>query len=741
MLLTIIVSVALGMCVGIGVFALVGHSGGTRSPKTVKPHRQMTAFARLRTDLWKLSSKDFESDLEFFQVILNMVGPQSSAQRITYLAREEGDSFIPRLEWQEDGTAHGDFLPFCADIETLFGTGRAFRLTSEGIHRTCLDEGDSGMQQLSTECIERVGENFARNGIVELHYFPVKVGKKLMGGILLQQCSSPESTRDVPKPVIHILDDVVTILSRTLEKGLFESVRLEMEEALRRSEVKYRMIFENLHDTYFRTDSEGRIILVSPSCLKIFGYSSDEMMGMNFTKDLFFSVQERDNFLKTIGLHGQVQEFEGQMRTKDGHLLWVSTNAHYFSSEGEDIGFEGILRDITERKSLEEQLIRAERMAAVGTLAGGVAHEFNNINLAVLGYSELGMFRKDLPEDVKNYFKTIRRSALRAKNITSNLLTFSGGKTGSIGSGNLSDVVTETLIMLDHEVASKGVHIVKNLRSVPHTMMDTTQIGQVILNILINAHHAMIESPDKTITVETGVDDAWVFVKIGDRGCGIPPEHLNQIFSPFFSTKGEHSHGADAQSSVKGTGLGLSISHTIVSNHKGSIDVVSKVGEGTTFTVKLPIVPTRARKDSVPSQVGVPGAVCATILILDDEPDLRQLLDTFLKTLGHEVLTTGDGQEALNIIGETHVDIVIVDLQMPKMTGTVFLDRLHAAPGSATPTVIVMTGKVMSKEREEYHRERVFRVIRKPFKLNEISLHVSDALLSRAGVASGEHDI
>ncbi|MBU1537356.1 response regulator, partial [Myxococcota bacterium] len=405
----------------------------------------------------------------------------------------------------------------------------------------------------------------------------------------------------------------------------------------------------------------------------------------------------------------------------------------YFSAPGEDIGFEGILRDITERKSLEEQLIRAERMAAVGTLAGGVAHEFNNINLAVLGYSELGMFRKDLPDDVKNYFKTIRRSALRAKSITSNLLTFSGGKTGSIGSGNLTEVVSETLIMLDHEVASKGIKIVRELKDVPNTMMDSTQIGQVILNMLINAHHSMIESVDKTIIIETGVEGSWVFVRITDRGCGIPPEHLTQIFSPFFSTKGEHSRGTDAQSSVKGTGLGLSISHTIVSNHKGAIDVTSKVDEGTSFTVRLPIIAVRTKRDSAPAMMGIAAGNEATILILDDEPDLRQLLDTFMKTLGHTVITTGDGQEGLDIISQRKVDVVIVDLQMPKMTGTVFMDRLYAMTGGNTPVVIVMTGKVMTDDKGEFDKKRVFRVIRKPFKLNEISSHVSDALLERMG--------
>ncbi|MBN2723046.1 MAG: PAS domain S-box protein [Deltaproteobacteria bacterium] len=492
----------------------------------------------------------------------------------------------------------------------------------------------------------------------------------------------------------------------------------------------YKNIFENLYDAYIHMDKTGNIAIASPSCLRIFGLPPEDMQGKNFFNEFIVDNLKIKQFMEKINSEGQVSEFEMTIRKVDGTKIWVSTNANYFLDEsGKITGIESTTRDITERKNLEEQLIRAERMAAVGTLAGGVAHEFNNINLAILGYAELGLFREGLEQEVKNYFSTIRKSALRARAITSNLLTFSGSRIGKIGPANLNKVVDETIIMLSHEVSSSGIEIITQKGETPDTIMDATQIGQVVLNILINAHHALTDREKKEITVRTGHNRFNVFVSISDTGWGIPNENLLKIFSPFFTTKGEHSDGSDAQNKVKGTGLGLSVSHTIVANHKGDIKVESEVGSGTTFTVSLPIVSGTTERDTIQSFHATGKMPTASILILDDEPDLRELLDKFYSSRGHTVYHTGSGEHALQIISEKNIDVVLVDLQMPQMTGREFLKKARNCQTALKPAYIVITGK--SIEPEEHMNDDIFCVVYKPFKLNEIFDKTREAIFSR----------
>ncbi|MBU1219787.1 PAS domain S-box protein [Myxococcota bacterium] len=492
----------------------------------------------------------------------------------------------------------------------------------------------------------------------------------------------------------------------------------------------YKNIFENLHDAYFHMNKKGEIYIASPSCINIFGISDIEIIGKNFFTDFNIDEDRLRQLSERLETEGSVSDFESVVHRRDGSSIWISTNASYFLDENGSIaGVEASSRDITERKNLEEQLIRAERMAAVGTLAGGVAHEFNNINLAILGYAELGLFREGVEPEIKNYFKTIRKSALRARSIISNLLTFSGSRTGRLEAANLRKVVEETMIMLSHEVSSGGIEIETELNPTPDTVMDYTQIGQVILNILINAHHALTDREIKKIIISTGHDDKNVFVKISDTGCGIPRDNLQKIFSPFFTTKGEHSNGTDAQSKVKGTGLGLSVSHTIVMNHKGDIKVESEVGQGTTFTLSLPVI-------AAPAQSGVRSGSnwrkkmpIVNILVLDDEPDLRELLEKFFTNKGHVVFQTGNGNEALKIMSENTIDVVLVDLQMPQMTGMQFLEKATRLNLSNKPAFIVITGRSSepSAEIENY----AYCTVYKPFKLNEILEVTREAIFSR----------
>jgi signal transduction histidine kinase len=237
---------------------------------------------------------------------------------------------------------------------------------------------------------------------------------------------------------------------------------------------------------------------------------------------------------------------------------------------------------------LQEQLIRSDRLAAIGTMVSGVAHEFNNINVTVMGFSQLALSRSNLAEDVRGHLDRINRAARRAQSITQNLLDFVRRDRSSLEKGNLAAAVREALGLVRDQYTKEGIVIRDRIEELPDSAMNRDQIVQVVLNILTNARHAMSQREEMVLTVETGVKESQVFVRVTDTGCGIPEDKLSQIFNPFYSTKGEYS-GDNVMSKFKGYGLGLSVCHTIVGNHSGDVFVESQEGKGTAVTINLPL--------------------------------------------------------------------------------------------------------------------------------------------------------
>lgn len=245
-------------------------------------------------------------------------------------------------------------------------------------------------------------------------------------------------------------------------------------------------------------------------------------------------------------------------------------------------------RDALERERLQEQLIRSDRLAAMGTLVGGMAHEFNNINVSVMGFSELALRGEGLSGETREFLDRIFRAARRARAITNNLLDFSQLRSITREPVALDAALREALELVRAQFEKEGIVFDLLLEPLPPSSMDRDLIVQVFLNLLTNARHALLEAPTRRITLETGLDKGRAMARVVDAGCGIPADRLSQIFTPFYSTKGEHA-GGGALARVRGTGLGLSVSHTIVRQHDGEILVESTPGSGTSVTVRLPL--------------------------------------------------------------------------------------------------------------------------------------------------------
>jgi len=365
--------------------------------------------------------------------------------------------------------------------------------------------------------------------------------------------------------------------------------RRRLEEALRRSEERLRRYLESSPDGIYVSDLKGNFIYGNNAAERLIGYMKEELIGKSF---LDLGVLPPEQVLKaaqllelnTAGKPTGPDEFE--LIRKDGSRVWVEIST-YPITEGGSTEVIGIARDITKRKHMEQQLQLAGRLAAVGELAAGVAHELNNPLAVIQGYSELLTSRQDLDESVRKDVDTIYREALRASKITKNLLSFARQHDPEKRYISINEVVEKTLELRAHQMKVNNIELVTELQpDLPGTMADFYQMQQVFTNIVINAEQAMADANGGgKLVVRTQRLDNFVQVSFADNGPGISEENLKRIFDPFFTTKDVG----------KGTGLGLSICYGIVQAHQGRMYARSKLGEGAAFFVEIPIVDNGAK--------------------------------------------------------------------------------------------------------------------------------------------------
>ena len=332
-----------------------------------------------------------------------------------------------------------------------------------------------------------------------------------------------------------------------------------------------------------------------------------------------------------------------------------------------------MIRDATAEKQLQQQLIQAEKMAAIGQLVSGVAHELNNPLASISAFAQLLLSENRLSDQQRHSADVVRAEAKRASRIVHNLLTFARQHKAEKVPADVNNIVHDTLELRTYELNVRGIEVVRDFdeRTPPVTMVDVHQLQQVILNLITNAEQAMEAHAGERhrLTFRTRVLADMLRIEVEDTGHGIPKEAMHQVFNPFFTTK----------PTGKGTGLGLSISLGIVSEHGGRIWAENVVG-GARFTVELPRVECEDRMELtlVPSApVARPESL--RILVVDDEEPLRVALDRFLSSAGHTVVTVGSGSEAIwRAEGDEEFDTILLDLRMPDVSGQQVFERWRA---------------------------------------------------------------
>jgi len=366
-------------------------------------------------------------------------------------------------------------------------------------------------------------------------------------------------------------------------------------------------------------------------------------------------------------------------------------------------------------KETQDQLIQQEKMSSIGTLAAGVAHEFNNILAGMMGFASLAQAD---PARSARLAEIILREGDHAAKVIRSLLSFSKHGEQSLAPVDLKLVVEDVLSLTHREFDKNDIAVETEYAPVPLLMVDVSQIEQVLLNMFINACHALEGGGKLKVSLKTV--DKEILIAIEDTGCGVPPEHLPKIFDPFFSTKGVW--GKDKQA---GVGLGLSVSRNIIAAHHGRIEVQSTVGKGTTFTIHLP-VPEKTVEEKLRAVTGVlkrDAGKSYRVLVADDDEVLRELLMEILRKMGHEATIVSSGEEVLEELRKSSYDYLFLDMMMPgKYDGKYVLQKIKEL--KLDTKIFICTGRVQDENLAELLK-KADGYVRKPFTMNEIGAAIN----------------
>ena len=520
--------------------------------------------------------------------------------------------------------------------------------------------------------------------------------------------------------------------------------RKRAEDALRESEEKYRSILENIDEAYLELDLKGNIIFFSDSACRISGYSQSEIMGMNFRQ---YSSPETEKKLKAsfndiykTGKKWSLNDFELVRKDKSTRSMEISVNL-LRNLAGEAIGFRCISRDITERKRseeekrrLEERLQRSEKMEALGTLAGGVAHDLNNVLGVIVGYAELLLNETDKLSPIRPRLTKIMNGSEKAAAIVQDLLTLARRGVPVRQIINLNKIILDYQNSPELEKLSayhSAVRIKLDLEAgLLNISGSSVHLGKALFNLVSNAAEAMPQGGDLTIKTANqyldkpiyGYDEVregdYVVLSVTDTGEGIPAKDLQRIFEPFYTKK---------VMGRSGTGLGLAVIWGTMKDHQGYINVQSAEGKGSTFTLYFPVTREDISVEAASISVSEYMGKGETILVVDDVKEQRELAEEMLKKLNYQVATVTSGEEAIAYIKEHKVDLLVLDMIMdPGMDGlATYKSIIQIHPKQRA---IIVSGFSETERVNEAHVLGAGAYVKKPYVIEKLGMAVRKEL-------------
>ena len=517
--------------------------------------------------------------------------------------------------------------------------------------------------------------------------------------------------------------------SETLSIEVLE--RRKIEKALRKAEEDWRNSFNALDDAMLIIDRDYTIEKMNSSGLALFNKQEDNLAG----KKCYKVIRNRDKYCTDCPMKTALKSKKPYTIERHDEVL-----GKYFSVKAAPILDENnkvvkcayVIRDTTREvkareneKALQQELNLTSRLASIGEVAAGIAHEINNPLTGVIGFAQM-LAAMEMPEQMREAVDVINDGARRTAGIVQKLLTFARRNKTTKEYVDINAVLNSTLDIRAYEMKTNSIEVVSRFDpDLPKTMANTGQLQQVFLNIVINAEQAMaMAHVTGKLSIKTEIVNSKIRVSIADNGVGITKENLNKLFDPFFTTKGDNG----------GTGLGLSISYGIIKEHKGKIKVKSIAGKGATFIIELPIISQTGEPEKTLSEVPVrkPKGVLNSgkrIFVIDDEPNICRVLYRLLSSNGYDVETVSNAQQAIDKLKDANLyDLILLDLKMPGINGIEFYEAMEKIDPLLPNKVICITGDIISTQNKEFLEKAKLPCVTKPFSVEELMLTVKSNL-------------
>ena len=540
--------------------------------------------------------------------------------------------------------------------------------------------------------------------------------------VLLQVTGRLSATTFLPNTSLVGRFDLAITVAATGTIGLLALVEAQRSfvQFIRRSDQRHRLLLETASDMIFTTDLHGRFLSVNRAVEQLTGYTPDDLLGKPFLPFIIADDRERVSAHFQAALKGTPQRYDLSYIHRDGTPRWLSCTSSPIEEYGTITGVLAVARDTTEERHREHQLRQTERLASLGTLVGGVAHELNNPLTGIKCFAEMLLEESAATSDERESLAIIRREADRAAKIVSDLRLVARqtyeGKSSDRSLVDLNDVVDHVLRLRKYSLETRDIvaraDIADGLATVEG---NRAELEQVLVNLVVNAEQAMDgQDGQKMLIIRTRPSSFGVCLQVVDSGPGIPPEHLGRIFDPFFTTK----------SPGEGTGLGLSLVHSIVTEHLGTVRADSTVGRGAVFSIELPSgrgirAPQRARASTEHA------ARALHVLVVDDEESIRRSLVRYLERRGHSVQVAASGAEAMQRIqgtaGQTPFDIILTDLRMPELGGDQLYRMLRERGDGLERRLVFVTGDSATSTAHSFLASTGQPVVMKPFALEEVA--------------------
>ncbi len=625
-------------------------------------------------------------------------------------------------------------------FESLFRHNPASMALSSSPDRRFVDVNDAFLKTLGYDVSEVIGRSSA-----ELGLFPDSRQQAVIAEKLEHEGRISGFELQVRRKDGKILEglfsgEVVDAQRRRYFLTVMVDVteRKQMEEALRTAEETYRNIFINSQIGLFRLEMESGMLLEANNAQAAFlGYPDrDSLLAEPFgIADQYVDAKDRVRMLRLLKAHGEVRDYEARFKRKDGSTFWMRNSARLVPSKG---WIEGVSEDVTElkkaeadRERLRVQLAQAQKMESVGRLAGGVAHDFNNMLGVILGHTEMAMDETSPPQPIYSDLLEIQKAAKRSADLTQQLLTFARKQIVSPKVLNLNEIMEDMLRMLRRLIGEDIEMVWLPGGGLWSVKIDPSQIHQMLANLCVNARDAI--SGTGSIVIETknvafgdqqdacregSIRGDCVMIAVIDDGCGMDEKTVGNLFEPFFTTKGVG----------EGTGLGLATVDGIVKQNGGFIDVLSEPGKGTTFNIHLPrYLGEEGSTRETAEMKSVPGG-WESILLVEDEEAVRTVTKRLLERLGYRVMEANSPKKALQLADEHAggIDLLMTDLIMPEMNGKQLAERLLSRYSRLN--VLFSSGYTADVIARHGVLETGMHFIEKPFSAKRLAAKVREAL-------------